>query len=148
MPESNSIRKLILGPKICWVQYKGCANKNLGFEFFCSSASIHQIFKILVPTPHNNPPIMWGRHKNFKDQCTQAEIWAWQKFKTKVFLLNLYMNKSIESHLWVRVLKIYEPWNQVSGQFHISKILLWHCPVGKQIIDFMVFILGGWPSSG
>ena len=38
------------------------ANKNLGFEFlFCSYLSFYTLnFKILVPSPHNVPPIMWG----------------------------------------------------------------------------------------
>ena len=72
---------------------------------FCSahiSAFVHRIFKILSTT-YYIPPIMGGRHKNSKDRCIEAEIWAKQKFKTKVFLHTLYMKKSIniiQSQLW------------------------------------------------
>ena len=48
---------------------KGVQKKTLVLNYCFAHilASIHRIFKILVPTPHNTPPIMWGRHKNFKD---------------------------------------------------------------------------------
>ena len=56
-------------------QIKGCAkNMVLNFWFAHVSAFVHWIIKILVCTPYNIPPNMWGRHKNFKDQCTEAEI--------------------------------------------------------------------------
>ena len=55
--------------EFCPKRGKGCANKNLvlNFCFAYISASIDCIFKILVPTPHNIPLIMWGRDKNYKN---------------------------------------------------------------------------------
>ena len=52
------------------VLLKGVAKKtsHLNFCFAHIAAAKHRIFKILVSTPHNIPLIMWGRHKNFKDQ--------------------------------------------------------------------------------
>ena len=54
---------------ICPGDIKGVDKKtlHLNFCFAHISASICRIFKILVPTPHNIPLIMGGRHKNFKD---------------------------------------------------------------------------------
>ena len=51
------------------VMLKGVDKKTsqLNLQSAHISASKHHIFKIRVPTPHNIPLIMWGRHKNFKD---------------------------------------------------------------------------------
>ena len=51
---------------------KGVDKKNLNFCFANISATIHRIFKILVPTPHNIPLIIWGRHKNLKIPCIET----------------------------------------------------------------------------
>ena len=40
-------------------------NSLLNFFFADISASAYWIFEILMPTPHNIPLIMGGRHKNF-----------------------------------------------------------------------------------
>ena len=48
----------------------------LNIRFAHISASIHWIFKILVPTPHNTPPIMWVDTRILKIQCIEAEIRA------------------------------------------------------------------------
>ena len=50
-------------------------------HFFSLSVSVYQIFKILVPTPHDVPLIMWGRHKNFKDLINRS----WDMSKTKIW---------------------------------------------------------------
>ena len=52
----------------------------LNFRFAHISASIHRIFKILVPIPPNPPPIMWGRHKNFKYPMYRS----WDMSTTKI----------------------------------------------------------------
>ena len=52
---------------------------HLNFCFAHISASICRIFKILVPTQHNIPLIMGGRHKNFKDPMYKS--WDMSKIK-------------------------------------------------------------------
>ena len=73
------------GPFSAWIlvrrAYKGCAIKNLTFDFFSAhiSAFLHWIHTILVPTPHNIPLMVWGRHKNIKDPRYRRD-----KSKTKI----------------------------------------------------------------
>ena len=52
----------------------------LNFCFADISASVYWIFKILVPTPHNIPLIMGGRHKNFTNPINRS----WDMSKTKI----------------------------------------------------------------
>ena len=52
-----------------------CVDKKISHLNSCFthiSAFIHRIFKILVPTPHNQGYIMLGWHKNFKDQLYRS----------------------------------------------------------------------------
>ena len=67
-PNKQQVRLEIL--KVIKDQLKGVDKKTLHFDFCFAhiSSSLHRIFKILAPTPHNLGRIMWGRHKNFKDR--------------------------------------------------------------------------------
>ena len=51
------------------------------------SAYEHQIFEILVSTPHNTPLIMGDRHKNFEDPMTTSRDIK----KTNHHLLGFYL---------------------------------------------------------
>ena len=69
---------------------KGVQKKTLRFEFLlCSYLSfcLSELL-ILVPTPHNIPPILWGRHKNFKDLINKS----WDMNKTKIQNQGFYLH--------------------------------------------------------
>ena len=77
-------RRLTGTPTACAksVLDKACAIKKLVFDsrFAHVSASIHWIFKICVPTPHDI--YVWGTHKNFEDLWFSFFSVILQKLKT------------------------------------------------------------------